>query len=83
MLKNSMHFTKGGLNVARGKIRSYGVDREIKKLKHEYMNWCDLSYPPEHIGPMFLDDAKWSSETFGHYNNRKEIEEFFGGISAR
>ena len=30
---------------------------EIKKLKHEYMNWCDLGYPPEHIGPMFLDDA--------------------------
>ena len=56
---------------------------EIKKLKHEYMNWCDLGYPPEHIGPMFLDDAKWSSETFGHYNNRKEIEEFFGGISAQ
>ena len=31
MLKNSMHFTKGGLNVARGKIRSHGVDRGNKK----------------------------------------------------
>ena len=22
----------------------------IKKLKHVYMNWCDLGYPPDKLG---------------------------------
>jgi len=26
----------------------------IKKLKHLYMNYCDLGYPPEKLGPSFF-----------------------------
>tara|TARA_B100001057_G_scaffold442867_1_gene478555 strand:+ start:541 stop:1008 length:468 start_codon:yes stop_codon:yes gene_type:complete len=55
---------------------------EIKKLKHIYMKWCDVGYPPKHLGPLFVEDATWNSETFGHYENRKKIEDFFGGISS-
>ncbi len=56
---------------------------EIKKLKHIYMKWCDVGYPPEHLGPLFIDNAIWHSDVFGHYESRKKIEEFFGGISAQ
>ena len=33
----------------------------IKKLKHLYMNYCDLGYPPEKLGPLFSDNAVWTS----------------------
>ena len=55
---------------------------EIKKLKHIYMKWCDVGYPPEKLGPLFVDNATWNSKVFGHYDSRKKIEDFFGGISA-
>jgi hypothetical protein len=55
----------------------------IKNLKHVYMKWCDVGYPPKHLGPLFIDDADWHSKVFGHYDNRKKIEEFFGGISSK
>lgn len=54
----------------------------IKKLKHVYMSWCDLGYPPDKLGPLFADDATWSSAAFGDHAGRKAIEAFFGGISA-
>ena len=55
---------------------------EIKKLKHIYMKWCDVGYLPEKLGPLFIDNATWNSKTFGYYDSRKKIEEFFDGISA-
>lgn len=55
----------------------------IKKLKHVYMNWCDLGYPPEKLGPLFTEEAVWTSAVFGHHAGRAAIESFFGGISAR
>ncbi|WP_416899134.1 MAG: nuclear transport factor 2 family protein [Minwuia sp.] len=55
----------------------------IKKLKHVYMNHCDLGYQPAHLGPLFTDDAVWTSAVFGHHAGRKAIEDFFGGISAQ
>ncbi len=55
----------------------------IKKLKHLYMNYCDLGYPPDKLGPLFADDAVWTSRDFGHHPGRPAIEAFFGGISAQ
>jgi hypothetical protein len=55
----------------------------IKKLKHVYMNHCDLGYQPKDLGPLFVDDAVWTSAVFGHHASRKAIEAFFGGISAQ
>ncbi len=55
----------------------------IKKLKHIYMQHCDLGYPPEKLGPLFIDEAVWTSAVFGHHAGRKAIETFFGGISAQ
>ncbi len=55
----------------------------IKKLKHVYMNHCDLGYKPTDLGPLFSDDAVWTSAVFGHHAGRKAIEDFFGGISAQ
>ncbi|HVZ16254.1 MAG TPA: nuclear transport factor 2 family protein, partial [Terriglobales bacterium] len=53
----------------------------IKKLKHVYMHYCDLGYPPEKLGPLFADDAVWSGRDFGHHVGRPAIEAFFGGVS--
>ena len=55
----------------------------IKKLKHVYMHYCDLGYPPEKLGPLFTDDAIWTSKNFGHHVGRPAIEAFFGGVSAQ
>ena len=55
----------------------------IKKLKHLYMNYCDLGYPPDKLGRLFADDAVWTSKDFGHHRGRPAIEAFFGGISAQ
>jgi hypothetical protein len=55
----------------------------IKKLKHVYMHYCDLGYPPEKLGPLFTDDAVWTGKGFGHHAGRPAIEAFFGGVSAQ
>jgi hypothetical protein len=55
----------------------------IKNLKHRYMQYCDLGYPPEKLGPLFAEDAVWTSKDFGHHAGRRAIEAFFGGISAQ
>ncbi|MEQ8347903.1 MAG: nuclear transport factor 2 family protein [Sneathiellaceae bacterium] len=55
----------------------------IKKLKHVYMQYCDLGYKPAQLGPLFADDAVWTNAVFGHHDGRKAIEAFFGGISAQ
>lgn len=55
----------------------------IKKLKHRYMSYCDLGYPPDKLGPLFTEDAVWTSKEFGHHPGRPAIEAFFGGISAQ
>ncbi len=54
----------------------------IKRLKHTYMEYCDQGYPPAKLGPLFTDNAVWTSELFGRYEGRAAIEEFFGGVSA-
>ena len=55
----------------------------IKKLKHLYMNYCDLGYPPARLGPLFVDDAVWSSKEFGVHPSRRALETFFAGISSQ
>lgn len=55
---------------------------DIKKLKHIYMDYCDQGYLPAKLGPLFTDDAVWTSEIFGRYEGRAAIEEFFGGVSS-
>ena len=58
------------------------VEEAIKALKHVYMNYCDLGYPPDRLGPLFADDAVWESEIFGRHEGRDASETFFGGISS-
>lgn len=55
----------------------------IKQLKHRYMSYCDRGYPPDKLGPLFTEDAVWTSNDFGHHAGRPAIEAFFGGISAQ
>ena len=55
----------------------------IRTLKHRYMTLCDLGYPPDKLGPLFIEDAVWTSKEFGHHVGRAAIEAFFGGVSAQ
>jgi hypothetical protein len=55
----------------------------IKKLKHVYMHYCDLGYSPEKLGPLFTDNAVWTSKDFGHHVGRPAIEAFFGAVSGQ
>ena len=71
-----------GDNLAKRIDRLESIEA-IKKLKHLYMNYCDLGYPPEKLGPLFSDNAVWTSRDFGHHQGRPAIEAFFSGISAQ
>ena len=55
----------------------------IKKLKHVYMNYCDLGYPPDKLGSLFAEDGVWTGREFGHHPGRSAIEAHFRGISSR
>ena len=56
---------------------------DIRRLKHRYMSFCDLGYPSDKIGPMFVDDAVWDGgEAFGRHEGRPAIEAFFDGVSS-
>ena len=55
----------------------------LKNLKHRYMQYCDLGYPPEKLGPLFTKDAVWTSKDFGRHAGRPAIETFFRGISGQ
>ena len=55
----------------------------IRTLKHRYMTYCDLGYPPDKLGPLFTEDAVWTSKDFGHHAGRAAIEAFFGGVSSQ
>lgn len=55
----------------------------IKKLKHVYMRYCDLGYPPAKLGPLFVADAIWTSADFGRHVGRPAIEAFFAGVSSQ
>lgn len=55
----------------------------IRTLKHRYMTYCDLGYPPDQLGPLFTEDAVWTSKDFGHHAGRPAIEAFFAGVSSQ
>jgi hypothetical protein len=69
-----------GLEVRLDRLESIEA---IKKLKHVYMMHCDLGYPPDKLGPLFVDEGVWTSAAFGYHDGRKAIEDFFGGVSAQ
>jgi hypothetical protein len=52
---------------------------EIRMLKHRYMTYCDMGYPPQKIGPLFVDEGVWTCPTLGHCEGRRAIESFFSG----
>lgn len=54
----------------------------IRALKVRYAAACDAGYNPELIGPLFTEDAVWDAGTFGRYEGRKAIKEFFAGASS-
>lgn len=55
----------------------------IRSLKHRYMTYCDIGYPPDKLGPLFTEDAVWTSNDFGHHAGRAAIETFFAGVSSQ
>jgi len=55
----------------------------IMNLKNRYMGLCDLGYPPKALSELFVEDGIWTSQAFGTYRGRKEIEGFFANISSR
>lgn len=55
---------------------------QIMKLKHRYMELCDLGYPPQKLGALFVEDGVWTSPAFGTYVGRAEVQRFFSEISS-
>jgi hypothetical protein len=55
----------------------------IKTLKTVYAEACDDDYNPDKMFPLFAVDAVWEEPgTFGRFEGRDAICEFFRGVSA-
>ena len=50
---------------------------EIKRLKARYCAYCDDGYDAENIASLFTEDAIWDGGSFGRFEGRVEIREFF------
>ena len=56
---------------------------EIKRLQAEYAAACDDKYNPKKMEKLFTVDAIWDGgKYFGKHGNRKEICDFFAGVSG-
>ena len=56
----------------------------IRALKMRYARTCDDGYRPEVMRSLFTEDAVWDGgETFGRYEGREAIVEFFSGTPER
>ncbi len=53
----------------------------LRKLKARYCAYCDAGYDAEGLASLFTDDAVWDGGTFGRFDGRKAIYDFFAGIS--
>jgi len=53
----------------------------IKKLKARYYGYCDAGYDADGLISLFTDDAVWDGGSFGRYEGRKAIYDFFAGVS--
>ena len=54
----------------------------IKQLKYCYADACDRGYDHDTLADFFTEDAVWDGGTFGRYEGREEIREFFCGVST-
>ena len=55
----------------------------VKKLKAAYAEACDDAYNPDTMFHLFCEDAVWEEPTtFGRFEGRKAICDFFRGVSA-
>ena len=55
---------------------------DIKRLKARYCAYCDDDYDADGIANLFAEDAIWEGGTFGRYNGRDEIRQFFVNAPA-
>ncbi len=60
-----------------GRLRNLEDVEEIKRLKARYCAYCDDDYDADNIARLFVEDAVWDGGSFGRYEGRDEIREFF------
>ncbi len=53
----------------------------IRNLKAKYAALCDDNYNPDGLAALFAEDAVWDGESFGRFEGRDAIREFFRGAS--
>ena len=54
----------------------------IRKLKARYADACDRDYDYDTLASLFAEDAIWDGGTFGRYEGREAIRQFFIGAST-
>lgn len=53
----------------------------IRKLKARYADACDRDYDADTLASLFAPDAIWDGGSFGRYEGREAIRQFFQGVS--
>jgi uncharacterized protein (TIGR02246 family) len=54
----------------------------IRRLKASYADACDRGYDADTLASLFAEDAVWDGGTFGRYEGREAIRQFFQGVSS-
>ena len=66
----------------RSRIARIEAIEAIKNLKARYCAFCDDRYDPEGIAGLFTEDGVWEGESFGRYQGRDAIRDYFARISG-
>ena len=59
------------------RLRALEDAAEIKRLKARYCAYGDDDYDEDNIAKLFVDNAGWEGGSFGRYEGRDEIRNFF------
>ena len=54
----------------------------IKSLKARYAYYCDHGYDADGMASLFVEDSRWTSNSFGTYEGRVAIHKFQSEISS-
>ena len=54
----------------------------IKSLKARYAYYCDHGYDADGMASLFVEDSRWTSNSFGTYEGRVAIHKFQSKISS-
>lgn len=68
------------MNTLEAQIQRLTDIEAIKTLKYRYAAFCDDDYDADGVASLFTEDAVWDGGSFGCYEGRGAIRDFFASL---